>query len=185
MLGSVFLILLGWLYWAKHEEARAASRQLELLINEARMVSQDMEALLINAVDLSKSVVEDFEVRLKDLSERPWPAEAGPAEPDPVLQFYQELAADKARQTTPGEKAPQTHDITLPAVQEDPQSEDGPLLTDIDFEQYRNMHPTLAVNRLHNQGLDVRQIAQILQRGQGEIHLILNLNRKKKLDKAT
>lgn len=185
-LGSVFVLLLGWLWWAKQEGARAAAKELEVLINEARMVSQDMEAMLNSAVDLSKSVVEDFEVRLKDVREEPKPAKISPAEPDPVLQFYQELTADVHREALLRDVAPEPHDLTPQAdVRQDLAIELNSVMTADDFEVYRNIHPTLAVNRLYNQGLDVCQIAQILRRGQGEVHLILNLARKKKLEKAT
>lgn len=40
-------------------------------------------------------------------------------------------------------------------------------------------HPYLAVRSLHENGYSIKEIAQILERGQGEIELILNLTHKK------
>jgi hypothetical protein len=183
LLGSLFLILLGWLWWARQEGLRDASRQLEALINEARLISLDMEVMLNNAVNFSKNVADDWEQRIQQCQSQA--VETGPSQSDPLLQFYQELAGgdikrtalpsqDQAREAAPASQPLQllSTNLDVPAPLADPQL-------------YREMHPTLAVNQLNHQGLDVKQIAQILQRGQGEVELILNLTRKKKLDKAT
>ncbi|MEN6460479.1 MAG: translation initiation factor IF-2 N-terminal domain-containing protein [Syntrophomonas sp.] len=43
----------------------------------------------------------------------------------------------------------------------------------------KTAHPYLAVRTLYEKGFSVKEIAQLLERGQGEIELILNLSRKK------
>jgi DNA-binding transcriptional regulator YhcF (GntR family) len=177
----IFLILLGWLWWAKQESARASALQLEELISEARMVSQDMEAMLSNAVDLSRSVIDDFDRRLQAAQSLPSRLAAEQAAgPDPVVQFYQELAAEAhlEMQSGSGELKAAVEQCQPAGAASGPYAEE-------DYEAYRHMHPTLAVHQLYRQGMDVKQISQILQRGQGEVHLILNLERKKKMDKAT
>ncbi|MDD2510036.1 MAG: translation initiation factor IF-2 N-terminal domain-containing protein [Syntrophomonas sp.] len=45
--------------------------------------------------------------------------------------------------------------------------------------ELRTAHPYLAVRSLHEKGYSVKEIAQILERGQGEVSLILNLTQKK------
>lgn len=44
----------------------------------------------------------------------------------------------------------------------------------------KSAHPYLAVKSLYERGFSVREIAQLLDRGQGEIELIINLSRKQK-----
>jgi len=47
------------------------------------------------------------------------------------------------------------------------------------LDELRTAHPYLAVRSLHEKGYNVKEIAQLLERGQGEVELILNLTRKK------
>ncbi|MDD2620795.1 MAG: translation initiation factor IF-2 N-terminal domain-containing protein, partial [Syntrophomonadaceae bacterium] len=47
------------------------------------------------------------------------------------------------------------------------------------IEELKAAHPYLAVKTLFEQGLSVQEIAKMLDRGQGEVSLILNLTRKK------
>ncbi len=47
------------------------------------------------------------------------------------------------------------------------------------LDELRTAHPYLAVRSLHEKGYNVKEIAQLLERGQGEVELILNLIRKK------
>lgn len=44
----------------------------------------------------------------------------------------------------------------------------------------KTAHPYIAVRTLYEKGFSVKETAQMLERGQGEIELILNLSRKKK-----
>ncbi len=184
-LGSLLLLFAGWLWWARQEGLRTTARQLEDLINEARIVSQDMEAMLSNAVDLSKRVLDDFEQRFQAARETMPPSPEIPqAGPDPRLQFYRELSMEECPEAEEqnSDQAWNTLSSDLPRP---PQQLTADIPEDRDGEYYRKMHPTLAVNQLHNQGLKPKQIAQLLSRGQGEVELILNLTRKKRLDKAT
>ncbi|MDD3364050.1 MAG: translation initiation factor IF-2 N-terminal domain-containing protein [Syntrophomonas sp.] len=52
--------------------------------------------------------------------------------------------------------------------------------SDINIEDLKKAHPYLAVRTLHERGYSVRDIAQMLERGQGEVSLIMNLSQKKK-----
>ncbi len=47
------------------------------------------------------------------------------------------------------------------------------------LDELRTAHPYLAVRSLHEKGYNVKEIAQLLERGQGEVELILNLTQKK------
>lgn len=50
---------------------------------------------------------------------------------------------------------------------------------EIDIDDLKLAHPYLAVRTLHEKGYSVREIAKLLERGQGEVNLILNLTKKK------
>lgn len=47
------------------------------------------------------------------------------------------------------------------------------------IEELKTAHPYIAVKTLYENGLSIREIAQLLGRGQGEVSLILNLSQKK------
>lgn len=47
------------------------------------------------------------------------------------------------------------------------------------IEELRNAHPYIAVKTLYDNGYPIRDIAKMLDRGQGEVSLILNLSKKK------
>ena len=185
-LGSLLLLFAGWLWWARQEGLRTTARQLEDLINEARIVSQDMEAMLSNAVDLSKRVLDDFEQRFQEAREPMPPSPEIPhSGPDPLLQVYQELAMQGGREAVEhnDDQARNSLSGSYPPLL--PRQLTAGITAESDGEYYRKMHPTLAINQLHNQGLEPKQIAQLLSRGQGEVESIINLTRKTKLYKAT
>ncbi|PKM77707.1 MAG: hypothetical protein CVU90_06310 [Firmicutes bacterium HGW-Firmicutes-15] len=52
--------------------------------------------------------------------------------------------------------------------------------SEISIEDLKKAHPYLAVRTLHERGYSIRDIAQMLERGQGEVSLIMNLSQKKK-----
>lgn len=173
---TAILILLGYRWWLQQQQLKDSATKLEALICEARMVSQDMEAMLNSAVDLSRTVIDDFDTRIKEAQSLPALCipTAAPPHPDPIAQFYHDLLQEA------------DPDVPCQLEEETPAPEEGSaagtaMLDDHDYQAYRQMHPTLAVHQLYQRGLGVKQISQILQRGQGEIHLILNLARKKKM----
>jgi transposase len=47
------------------------------------------------------------------------------------------------------------------------------------IDELKTAHPYIAVRTMYENGYSIRQIAQILDRGQGEISLILNLAKRK------
>ncbi len=47
------------------------------------------------------------------------------------------------------------------------------------IEELKSAHPYIAVKTLHEKGYSVREIAKLLNRGQGEVSLIMNLSKKK------
>lgn len=173
---AAVLILLGYRWWCQQRELKASATKLEALICEARMVSQDMEAMLNSAVDLSRTVIDDFDTRIKEAQSLPSLSTptAAPPHPDPIARFYRDLLQEA------GSDAPQQPQGEAPALEEGIAAEQA-MLDDNDYQAYREMHPTLAVHQLCQRGLSVKHISQILQRGQGEILLILNLARKKKM----
>jgi len=49
-----------------------------------------------------------------------------------------------------------------------------------ELEKLKEVHPYIAVRTLHAKGYTVNQIARMLDRGQGEVNLILNITKKSK-----
>lgn len=49
------------------------------------------------------------------------------------------------------------------------------------MDELRRAHPYIAVPRLYNEGYSIAEIAEILEKGQGEIKLILDVNRKREV----
>ncbi|MEA1960036.1 MAG: translation initiation factor IF-2 N-terminal domain-containing protein [Bacillota bacterium] len=66
---------------------------------------------------------------------------------------------------------------------DDNQTENMSAKQSIRLDEIKASHPYMAVRVLYEEGYSIREIAQILERGQGEINLILNLADKKKLAK--
>ncbi|MEN6348058.1 MAG: translation initiation factor IF-2 N-terminal domain-containing protein [Syntrophomonas sp.] len=56
---------------------------------------------------------------------------------------------------------------------------DETMTIDFSADDLKSAHPYLAVRSLYERGWSVRQIAQLLDRGQGEVNLILSLTNKK------
>lgn len=49
------------------------------------------------------------------------------------------------------------------------------------IEELRRAHPSIVVPRLWNEGYTIPEIAEILNRGQGEVRLILNLQKRREI----
>ncbi len=49
------------------------------------------------------------------------------------------------------------------------------------IEELRRAHPSIIVPRLWNEGYSIPEIAEILNRGQGEVRLILNLQKRREI----
>lgn len=49
----------------------------------------------------------------------------------------------------------------------------------VSFEELRNAHPYIAVKSMYEKGYEIWEIAKILNRGQGEVSLMLNISNKK------
>lgn len=54
-----------------------------------------------------------------------------------------------------------------------------PPLLGFALDELRTAHPYLVVRNLYEKGYNIKEIAQLLERGQGEVELILNLTQKK------
>ena len=180
-----FLLLLGWLWWVKQEAIQAQAQQLEELIKEARMVSQDMEAMLADAVELSRCIIDEMDTCMQSLqSPSPGLAAHSDANYEQAAKLYKELP-DKLRvQTQPLEMRDYGGQVQAATAPVQPVDGLARPCAEGTYEVYRTMHPTLAVNQLYKQGMDAKQISQVLQMGHGEVLLILNLARKK-ADKVT
>lgn len=166
--------MLAYRWWQEKKAVQASTSQLEALILEARVVSQDMEEILNTAVDVSRSVIDDVESKIKEVQTLTPPI-LNPLEAssDPVVQFYNELLQGTAAIEAEGQE------IAGPIAEPEIVNQQPPALSKEDYPTYRKMHPYLAVRQLHQQGFSVVEISQILGRGQGEIQLILNLSRRK------
>lgn len=180
---SAALFICGYRWWLQQQQQwRSSAAELETLICEAKMVSQDMEAILNSVVETSCTLISDMDNRIQEVRNLPpiYSADKAPQYADPIAQFYRDLLmkdhpaeTDSSPQPAKDSPAPTTDDLPMTA-----------LLDDHDYQAYRHMHPTLAVHQLYQRGQSIKQIAQILQRGQGEIQLILNLASKRKPGQA-
>lgn len=180
-----FLLLLGWLWWVKQEAIQAQAQQLEELIKEARMVSQNMEAMLTSAVDLSRRIIDEMDMRMQSLrSPTPELLAHSDSRYEQAAKLYKELPDKPQVQTQTPEMQDYGGQVQAAAPPGQPVDDLTRPYAEQGYEVYRQMHPTLAVNQLYKQGMDAKQISQILQMGHGEVLLILNLARKK-ADKAT
>lgn len=56
-----------------------------------------------------------------------------------------------------------------------------PTTPKLKIEELRRAHPYIAVPRLYNEGYTIPEIAEILEKGQGEIRLIIDVNRKREV----
>lgn len=52
---------------------------------------------------------------------------------------------------------------------------------EFDIQQIKDAHPYISVKLLHEKGYSIKEIAKILDRGQGEVSLLLNLSKKAKV----
>lgn len=158
--------------------------EMHVLIEEARLVSQDLEEMMNSAVDLGRTVVSDIHDQVQPDPEEQETEEEVPSVDnvlpagtltDPILSFYQYLCGPQYPVA-----APATNDDTsaIPVAPDNqPPFEE---LSAEDEPDYHSMHPYLAVRFMQEKGFTIKEIAQKLGRGQGEIHLMLNLERKKK-----
>lgn len=174
------IVALGVLYRQKNV-LDTYRNEMQVLIEEARLVSHDLEEMMNNAVDLSRSVVNDMQHKThQEPEEVSPPVDSIPILPacrvtDPVLDFYEHLCGPAKVCPVP---APVCRPSAVTIVPDD--NVPGEQASYKEDPDYRSMHPYLAVRLLQEQGLSIREIARKLERGQGEINLMINLDRKKK-----
>lgn len=72
-----------------------------------------------------------------------------------------------------------THLETTDEPKPNPLTRRKPSPMDFTLEEINQAHPYIAVRMLSEQGFNQKEIAQILDRGQGEVSLILNLSKRK------
>lgn len=170
---GIIVVMLAYRWWQEKRTVQASASQLEALILEARVVTQDMEEILNTAVDVSRSVIDDVESKIKEVQTLTPPI-LNPLEAssDPVAQFYNELLQGPVAIEAGGQD-------TTPIDEPEAANQKPPVLSKEDYPTYRNMHPYMAVRQLHERGFSVVEISRIMGRGQGEIHLILNLSHRK------
>lgn len=100
------------------------------------------------------------------------PASSTQVEVHPVT--WSSFPAADAAEANSQEAAIKSEIITNPA-----QSVQPVLGLGFTIEELRNAHPYIAVKTLYENGYPIRDIAKLLDRGQGEVSLILNLSKKK------
>lgn len=150
------------------------------LINEADAVKGDLNRILTGAVDLSHELIEELNDKIQEVSSlaltaneelRSCAAEGNTNQVKEDITDYDPKTSFLFNLDT-GNKL----DYEISTADKEI-SKEGLLQDDID---YNLIHPDLAVKLLYEKGLGVRDIAQIIGRGQGEVNLILNLHAKKK-----
>lgn len=181
IVGALALILVGYRWWWQEQQLLASTTRLQKLIGEAELVCRDMEAMLNSAVDISRNIVDSFDTHrpsFENESTSPAPTLLVSPPTDHIALFYQDLFAE------PGpDRPPQVANQETSAP-----SQDSCAAEEVhdynDYQIYRQMHPTLAVHQLHQRGHSPKEISRILQQGEGEIELILNLDGQKKVNQA-
>lgn len=149
------------------------TKELKSLVDEAVIVRKDLEAVLENASLLAGDMIETLDSKLNRL-------EAIQAEP-----LLQPAATPKPTRIRPESSSrtrqiPTSEQITPPR-EEKPAEKKTPSSQRIPYqlEELRRAHPYIVVPRLHNEGYTIGEIAEILDKGQGEIKLILDIQKKR------
>lgn len=134
---------------SRERHLREYGDELRALMDEAMVVRKDLEAVIENALMVSEHMVFKLDQR---------------------LQMMETMMANHPVIPTSNERKPRT-----PRRKKEP----GAAKSSFNIEEIRRAHPYIMVPRLFNEGYSVQQIAEILGRGQGEVQLILDIQRKR------
>lgn len=170
----VVIILLGLILlyniYQQRQVIKNYSGNLHELIHEAGAVKRDLETLMDGAVNLSRQIIEDLDKKIQvattDQAQRAEIKNNNISLLD--SNNYQDTAEIKEQDKQLVADMPQIDAETSYSIEQEQEPD------------YLAMHPYIAVNTLYKKGLNVKEIAKKLGRGQGEVILILNLCAKKK-----
>lgn len=153
-------------------------------LSEASLVRQDLEDVMENTVRISGDLMQDMDKRIehwealhntvsKEISQKASEDDIKEyegfklgipdlkAEPLPDNSFFSKFNCNDIQKEQENQRDNEPNPFTLEAI--------------------KTAHPYLAVRTLYEQGYSIREIAQLLNRGQGEVELILNLSRKRNI----
>ncbi|HHW61692.1 MAG TPA: hypothetical protein GX404_07290 [Syntrophomonadaceae bacterium] len=158
-------------------------------LSEASLVRQDLEAMMENAVQVSETIIQDMDESIQQLMTLREGMNSLPVAA--VLEDDGQLSRHKGQADLPqAPSASISHNNTQPdqptVYYLTEQEEAYPAANRLQhqaqesfsLEDIKAAHPYIAVRTLYEQGYSIRDIAQLLERGQGEVELILNLTRK-------
>lgn len=141
--------------------------ELAQIINESQAVKEELQSLMLQVVQLSDSMVAGLEQQV------------------PKGSAHLEIAAARQTQELRHEMV-ETNDIRLALHQIIPPASHGQADQAVTSLENNNTDsggeiPTVyeQVSTLYGEGHSITEIARIMNRGKGEINLILNLNRKR------
>jgi len=167
---------------------KSVRRELARKIEQAEKVKKDLDDLMQSSLELSQSLVQDLESNLErqyKLANEAMIAEAQSFPPTTAYNANRELRNEAANQRGLNWRkvlSAYAEDITDSISRADTPDDNKRIKRDTppdDFLSLQTIHPYIAVKTLLERGYSAKQIAQELNRGQGEINLIINLLNKK------
>ncbi|MGE5416625.1 MAG: DUF6115 domain-containing protein [Acidobacteriota bacterium] len=162
-------------YSAKSRDriVREISDEMKTLMDDAKVIRQDLEACIQNAVMVSDGMIDKIDMRLQRLE---------------TIQTTAEIAIPAGIETPKrkrGRPKRQTDQIIEKKAIEKPvkKKAEKQETSEVPFylEDIRRAHPYIIVPRLHNEGYTIPQIAELLDKGQGEIKLILDVQKRREV----
>lgn len=169
------------------------TRDLRGLLVQAREVRDDLNQFMEKSWELSEQIVSRLEQSATITADSSLPNainepgdSAAPAEDDILAEVSIENGDLSYVETMVQEStlsAPETEAAVIAEAASESNLESDPAAgeeEEPDQETLQSMHPYLAVKTLRDRGYGVKEIAVTLNRGQGEVALILNLLEKKR-----
>lgn len=160
-------------------------------LSEASLVRQDLEVMMENAVQVSETIIQDVDQSIQQwMTIREYEQGMNPQivtmPADDVSSYHQAEAVyveaagiDASSNHTPPEGSTVFSLAEAGKASPAASSQSHQAQESFSLEDIKAAHPYIAVRTLYEQGYSIRDIAQLLERGQGEVELILNLTRKK------
>lgn len=149
------------------------SDEMKTLMEDAKIIRQDLEACIQNAVMVSDGMIDQIDTRLHRLENIQ--NHTTIAVPTPIETTKRKRGRPKRQPDTLVEKQVVEKPVRINANKQE-QAEVPFYLEDI-----RRAHPYIIVPRLHNEGYTIPQIAELLDKGQGEIKLILDVQKRREV----
>lgn len=164
-------VLLCTAFYSVARSQRASdyfTQEMRSLIDEANIIKKDLESLMDGSILLSDEMIQKLDSRLSRMEVMEFTESSAPhkgVRPQHISAVASEpVAVAKFSPNAP--YVPQTTNANaIPFPVDD----------------LRRAHPSIVVPRLHFEGFSVQEIAELLDRGQGEVQLILDLHRKRQV----